>query len=60
MPFLKQISQLIKQCRHRCLLIVLLSATLSLAGCASSNLKAPCPDFGKHCQKVPVNHWNNT
>lgn len=27
----------------------------SLAGCASDNLKAPCPHFGSSCSKVPVN-----
>ena len=29
-----------------------------LAGCASTNLTAPCPNFGKHCSKTPINSWN--
>lgn len=29
-----------------------------LAGCASTSLKAPCPEFGKYCSKVPINSWN--
>ena len=31
---------------------------LLLSGCAStSELRAPCPDFGKHCNERPVNGW---
>lgn len=32
-----------------------------LSGCASTaNLKAPCPDFGAHCDKAPINSWNSS
>lgn len=29
-----------------------------LTGCASPSLKAPCPNFGKWCNKKPINSWN--
>lgn len=30
-----------------------------LSGCAeTTTLKAPCPDFGAHCDKTPINSWN--
>ena len=29
-----------------------------LTGCAKDNLKAPCPKFGKYCQKIPINSWD--
>jgi hypothetical protein len=41
--------------------VVLVSSLLScllLAGCASTELAAPCHDFGAHCKTVPVNSWN--
>lgn len=41
------------------LLIALCFSTL-LASCASENLKAPCPDYGKHCDTTPVNSWDTT
>lgn len=31
-----------------------------LASCASENLKAPCPDYGKHCDTTPVNSWDTS
>jgi len=31
-----------------------------LVGCASQNLKAPCPDYGRHCDKTPVNSWDTS
>lgn len=33
-----------------------LTGTL-LVGCAKSELTSPCPDFGRHCVKQPVNGW---
>lgn len=38
---------------------VLLIGTL-LTGCASQSLKAPCPDYGKHCDKTPINSWDTS
>lgn len=32
---------------------------LTIAGCATHQLKAPCASFGKWCQKVPVNSWDD-
>ncbi len=32
----------------------------ALVGCASSSLKSPCPDYGKYCDKKPVNSWDTT
>lgn len=37
---------------------VTLGVTLLLSGCANQPLKAPCPDFGKWCEKTPINSWN--
>ncbi len=31
-----------------------------LTGCASQSLKAPCPDYGKNCDKTPVNSWDTS
>ncbi len=31
-----------------------------LTGCASQSLKAPCPDYGKYCDKTPVNSWDTS
>lgn len=41
------------------LLITACFSTL-LASCASESLKAPCPDYGKHCDQTPVNSWDTT
>lgn len=30
-----------------------------LAGCATDNRLAPCPNFGAHCHQVPVNGWDD-
>lgn len=30
-----------------------------LSGCAAHQLKAPCPSYGKWCEKIPVNSWND-
>lgn len=32
---------------------------LGLAGCASTNLTAPCKNFGKYCHKTPINQGNH-
>lgn len=42
---------------HRLSLFLLM--TLLISGCAQTTLKAPCPDYGKYCHKIPINHWNN-
>jgi len=39
-------------------LIILLTSVLLLTACAKDTLKAPCPDFGAHCRKTPVNVWD--
>lgn len=42
----------------RFVLLIVVSAVL--AGCASTTtLKAPCPNFGKSCDKAPINSWNS-
>ena len=33
---------------------------LVLTGCASQSLEAPCPDFGKSCNKTPINSWDTS
>ena len=40
-------------------LITVCFSTL-LVGCASESLKAPCPDYGKHCDTTPVNSWDTS
>ncbi len=34
--------------------------SIFLSGCASENLKAPCPNYGKHCDQIPVNSCDTT
>lgn len=29
-----------------------------LSGCVNKSLKAPCPNFGSHCHKTPINAWS--
>lgn len=36
----------------------LLQLLALLTGCASTQLKAPCPNFGAHCYKIPINNWD--
>jgi hypothetical protein len=31
-----------------------------LTGCASQSLKAPCPNYGKQCNKTPINSWDTS
>lgn len=38
--------------------LALLVLTIAIAGCASDNLTAPCPNFGANCKKIPVNSWD--
>lgn len=42
------------------LILATLFTAVFMAGCASENLKAPCPDYGKHCDQTPVNSWDTT
>lgn len=37
---------------------VILSLYIGLSGCARPNLNTSCPDYGVHCNKVPVNGWD--
>lgn len=39
-------------------LLTLISVLALLSGCATDNIGSPCKDFGKHCQKTPINSWN--
>lgn len=35
-----------------------LAGTLMLQGCASTNLDAPCDNFGQNCDpKISINQW---
>lgn len=40
-------------------LILMLLLALNLSGCGSvhHDLTAPCPNYGKHCQKTPLNPY---
>lgn len=37
---------------------LLIFLTILLTSCASKDLKTPCPDFGKYCEKTLVNSWD--
>lgn len=39
-------------------MIAIIINLLFLTGCAKNTLKTPCPNFGAHCRKVPINVWN--
>ena len=41
-------------------LVSLLLTSVLLVGCASQSLKAPCPDYGRYCEKTPVNSWDTS
>jgi hypothetical protein len=41
-------------------LATLLIGSVLLVGCASQSLKAPCPDYGKYCDKTPINSWDTS
>lgn len=38
----------------------ILMTSVLLVGCASQSLKAPCPDYGRYCDKTPVNSWDTS
>ena len=38
-------------------LAMLIICVATITGCASRNLEAPCPNFGAHCDKTPINSW---
>jgi hypothetical protein len=38
--------------------IMMIVLLLSMNACTNHTLKAPCPDFGKYCRKIPINAWN--
>ncbi len=42
------------------ILATTLISSILLVGCASESLKAPCPDYGKYCDKTPVNSWDTS
>ena len=44
--------------RIRSFILTLLLASAALTGCAATDLKAPCPNFGATCTKTPVNGWD--
>jgi len=48
----------IKKIKNINLLLIILFTVSLLTGCAKDNLKAPCPKFGKYCQKIPINSWD--
>lgn len=41
-------------------LLITMCLSSLLVSCASESLKAPCPDYGKHCDTTPVNSWDTT
>jgi len=40
-------------------LILTIGFALMMGGCAPHPAKAPCPEYGKWCQKIPVNSWDD-
>jgi len=43
--------------KMQCIVVVVFSMLL-LTACAKDTLKTPCPNFGAHCRKVPINVWD--
>lgn len=41
-------------------LIIGICVTALVTGCAPTDLKAPCPEYGKYCSKTPINNWDNS
>ncbi len=42
-------------------ILINLLLAISLNGCASTNLQAPCNSTGSDCPpKIKINQWNNT
>ena len=39
-------------------IVLVISSALLLTACAKDTLKTPCPDFGAHCRKTPINVWD--
>lgn len=48
-----------KPMRKTIFLILSISFVLTLFGCAPHPAKAPCSDYGRWCQKIPVNSWDD-
>ena len=48
------------QSLKRLILVTTLISSVLLVGCASESLKAPCPDYGKYCDKTPINSWDTS
>ncbi len=46
--------------RKHLLLFVSAGLSVFLISCASEVLKAPCPDYGKNCEKTPINSWDTS
>jgi len=47
-----------KSYKSRVFLCAVLLAAVFLEGCASTNVTAPCDNFGKNCDpKVQINQW---
>lgn len=38
--------------------VVLSGLAMALSSCAQNEMSSPCPDFGRHCFKQPVNSWD--
>ena len=51
---------IIKKTFNKLMAVTVLITVSVLAGCASESLKAPCPDYGKYCDKKPVNSWDTS
>jgi len=49
-----------KQNFKKGVLASILMTSVLLVGCASQSLKAPCPDYGRHCDKTPINSWDTS
>lgn len=45
---------------RKSIFVALLFTSVLLVGCASQSLKAPCPDYGKYCDKTPINSWDTS
>lgn len=44
--------------KKRTLFVSVMLALTLLSGCHRNELDTPCPDYGRHCAKYPINSWD--
>lgn len=57
---MKMIYQFLKKTTKTTTIASALLVGILLTGCASQSLEAPCPGYGAHCDKTPINSWDTS